>query len=73
MKNHPAALHGSGCLILGYGRCAKVLAEKLKGLSAEVTVCCRSEQQRAAAQASGAYCRTVGAPSKNHTGENIYL
>ncbi|MCH1984110.1 dipicolinate synthase [Ruminococcus sp. OA3] len=53
MKNHPAALHGSGCLILGYGRCAKVLAEKLKGLSAEVTVCCRNEQQRAAAQASG--------------------
>ena len=53
MKNHPAALHGSGCLILGYGRCAKVLAEKLKGLSAEVTVCCRNEQQRAEAQASG--------------------
>lgn len=46
-------LHGSRSLVLGYGRCAKVLAQKLKCLDVHVTVCCRSEIQQALAQAFG--------------------
>lgn len=46
-------LHGSNCLVLGYGRCGKILAEKLKGLCAKVTVAARSEEALAFAQASG--------------------
>lgn len=37
-------LHGSECLVLGYGRCAKVLAQKLKGMDAKVTIAARSEE-----------------------------
>ncbi|MFT3984370.1 MAG: dipicolinate synthase subunit DpsA [Lachnospiraceae bacterium] len=46
-------LHGSSCLVMGYGRCARTLAEKLKGLDAIVTVAARSEAALAFAQASG--------------------
>jgi dipicolinate synthase subunit A len=46
-------LHGSCCLVLGYGRCAKVLAGKLKAMDAKVTVAARSEEALAYAQAAG--------------------
>lgn len=46
-------LHGSHCLVLGYGRCAKVLAGKLKGLDVKVTVAARSEEALAYAYAAG--------------------
>lgn len=46
-------LHGSNCLVLGYGRCAKVLAGKLKGLNAIVTVASRTEEALAYANAAG--------------------
>ncbi len=50
-------LHLSKTLVLGYGRCAKVLADKLKGLSAQVTVC--SEQAQELAYASSLGFRTL--------------
>ena len=46
-------LHGSKCLVLGYGRCAKVLAAKLKALDAHVLVAARSRESLALAEASG--------------------
>lgn len=46
-------LHGSNCLVLGYGRCAKVLAGKLKGLNAIVTVASRTDEALAYANAAG--------------------
>lgn len=46
-------LHGSHCLILGYGRCAKVLAGKLKALDAKVTIAARSPEALAYAEAAG--------------------
>lgn len=46
-------LHDSNCLVLGYGRCAKVLAQKLKGLDARVTVAARSKKALASAEAAG--------------------
>ncbi|WP_170311570.1 dipicolinate synthase subunit DpsA [Vallitalea okinawensis] len=38
MENTPFILTGTPCLVLGFGRCGKILAEKLKGLGAKVTV-----------------------------------
>lgn len=46
-------IHQSNCLLLGYGRCGKVLASKLKGLDARLTVAARSEDSLAYASASG--------------------
>ncbi|MBO5353114.1 MAG: dipicolinate synthase [Lachnospiraceae bacterium] len=46
-------LHLSKTLVLGYGRCAKVLADKLKGLSAQVTVCSEQPQELAYAHSLG--------------------
>lgn len=53
ISSHPANLHGSKALIFGYGRCAKVLSEKLKGLNVKVTVCARREEALAEAEAFG--------------------
>ncbi|MCM1183037.1 MAG: dipicolinate synthase [Roseburia sp.] len=46
-------LHQSDTLVLGYGRCGKVLADKLRGLSARVTVCTNDRQELALAAALG--------------------
>lgn len=53
IKESDRNLHGSNSLVLGYGRCAKVLADKLKGLGAIVTVAARSKEALAYAQAAG--------------------
>ncbi len=53
MLHKPTQLHQSPVLILGYGRCGKVLAHKLKGLSAYVTVCCASPIELASALSLG--------------------
>lgn len=50
---YPGNIHGSNCLVLGFGRCGKVLAEKLKGLSAKVTVCIRKDSDAAWAKSLG--------------------
>lgn len=46
-------LHGSSCLVLGYGRCGRILAEKLKGLAVRVAVAARSEEALAFTEAAG--------------------
>lgn len=53
IKNHPVNLHGSRVLLLGYGTCGKILAQKLKGICADVTVCARSKAARMEAAAFG--------------------
>lgn len=53
MELKPVNLHGSRCLVLGYGRCGKVLAQKLKGMDAEVLVCARSDRARSESEAMG--------------------
>ena len=49
----PLQIQGSQCLVLGFGRCGSVLAEKLKLWSAEVTAAARSKAQRALAETFG--------------------
>lgn len=54
---HPSNLHGADILVIGYGRCGKTLAGKLRGLSAAVTVCARSQEERMHAVVQG--CRAM--------------
>lgn len=53
ISHFPDNIHGTETLLLGYGTCAKVLADKLKALSAKVTVCARSPHARAEAVSMG--------------------
>lgn len=46
-------LHCSKVLVLGYGRCGRVLADKLRGLNARVTVCSADPQELALADSMG--------------------
>lgn len=47
------SIHGSRCLVVGYGRCGEVLADKLGALKAGVTVMERKADKRAKAQGFG--------------------
>lgn len=53
MLHKDTNIHKSKSLVLGYGRCGKALSEKLKGLSADVTVCGNSQTELALAEALG--------------------
>lgn len=53
MNKFEGTIAGSRCLITGYGRIGKVLAEMLKNLKAEVTVSARNPSDMAFAQAFG--------------------
>ncbi len=53
IKISPVNLHNHACLVLGYGRCAKILADKLKGLSMQVTIGARNADQLAMAESYG--------------------
>lgn len=46
-------LHGSKVLVLGFGKCGKTLALKLKGLNADVFVCARREEDLSLAKSFG--------------------
>lgn len=46
-------LHKSSVLVMGYGRCGRVLSDKLKGLSAHVTVCSQNPRELALADSLG--------------------
>lgn len=43
MELLPITLWNSRCLVIGFGRIGKVLAHRLRGLGAEVTVCARKD------------------------------
>lgn len=53
IQRSPIVLHQNRCLILGFGKCAQVLAQKLKGLSAIVSVAARSGTALSLAAAYG--------------------
>lgn len=58
MLASPITLHKSKCLVLGYGRCGKVLADRLLGMKAMVTVSDRKVESCALAGAYG--CESIG-------------
>ena len=51
--NSPVNMHSSKCLVLGFGRCGKLIANKLKNLCKTVAICTRNENDRALADAYG--------------------
>lgn len=53
LQHQKTNIHGSQSLVLGYGRCGRVLAQKLKGLDAKVSVCSQSEEELAYADSFG--------------------
>lgn len=46
-------LHKSNCLVTGFGRCGTIIADRLKGMHAYVTVCTESETELALASSLG--------------------
>ena len=44
MKEYEGTIHGSKCLVVGFGRIGKVLSKMLDGLGAEVVVAARKKQ-----------------------------
>lgn len=65
IKRSNINLHGSNGLVLGYGRCAKILAQKLKGLDMNVTVAARKPEALAYASAYGMTAITLSAALNN--------
>lgn len=53
LQHQKTNIHGSKSLVLGYGRCGRVLADKLKGLGAGLTVCSRCKVELACADTVG--------------------
>lgn len=58
-------LHNSECMVLGYGKCAKTLANKLKGFGANVTVVARNPMDLTTASSLGHSTMNI-ASLKNH-------
>lgn len=58
MKESERTIFGSKCLVIGYGRCGKMLAKDLNGLGARVTVTYRKE-------GDGAYIESWGMTALN--------
>lgn len=53
LKHWPENLLGCPCLVLGYGKCGRLLALRLKQFGAEVTVYARRKEVRVQAQTEG--------------------
>lgn len=53
VSQSPRGLLGASCLVIGYGRIGKLLAQRLRAFAARVTVAARKDADLAAAEASG--------------------
>ncbi|OON99909.1 MAG: hypothetical protein ATN35_10215 [Epulopiscium sp. Nele67-Bin004] len=53
MEHSEITLNDSKCLVLGFGRCGKILAHKLKGLGADVAIEARKPSDLAFIEAYG--------------------
>ncbi len=65
LKSGCVSIHGSNSLVVGYGRCGEVLAEKLAALKANVTVMDRKEEKRARAETYGCQAVDFTMPATN--------
>lgn len=72
LKNKETNIHGSKSLVLGYGRCGRVLCDKLKGMGACVTLCSRDSIELAMANTYGLDCIPLE-QLENHLGEYEYI
>lgn len=53
ISHSPWNLHGNSCLVMGYGRCGSVLAQRLKGMESHVTISARDLIKIAQAETRG--------------------
>lgn len=53
MEESVYTIDHAACLVLGFGKCGKALAQRLQGLHGKVTVCTRSEEDLAYAASCG--------------------
>lgn len=53
IMSHPGFIYGSRCLIVGYGKCGKTIADRVAALGASVTVCARRVEIRIEAMTKG--------------------
>ncbi|MDE6850953.1 MAG: hypothetical protein K2J67_00480 [Lachnospiraceae bacterium] len=53
ITHSPWNLHGSNCLVMGYGRCGSVLADRLAGMGCHVTISARDIVKIAQAETYG--------------------
>ena len=53
IANKDTNIHSSNTLVLGYGKCAKTLAAKLKGIGANVTIAARNKNDLKLAESVG--------------------
>lgn len=60
MERLPITLWKARCLVVGFGRIGRVLADRLAGLHAHVRVAARSAESRALAEALGYSCEHTG-------------
>lgn len=51
----PMNFYKNHSVVLGYGKCGSVLADRLKGMHSQVTVCARNEKARTEAEVLGFY------------------
>lgn len=65
--NSPINLHGSNCLVAGYGKCGRAISSRLKALNCNTTVFARNPSQLAAAEENG--CLALHLSNLN---DNIY-
>lgn len=73
LQNKETNIHGSDTLVLGYGRCGRVLSNKLRGMGAKVTVCSRSPVELACAETCGYRVLPIGKLEDGiHVFEYIY-
>ena len=73
MEHLPITLHGSRCLVIGYGRIGKQLSARLKALGAEVTVAARRAADRAFIRASDLGSDTTGVYTKGLEGYDLIV
>jgi len=69
--HQPVNIHNNRCLILGYGRCAKTLANKLEGLKADITIAARRKEALAEAGTYGYKILELDRLSKNVKGYTL--
>ena len=60
MENLPITIHACRALIIGYGRIGRVLADRLRGLGAFVSVAARRYEQLAWAETDGCTAQRLG-------------
>lgn len=60
MENMPITIHACRALVIGYGRIGRILADRLRGLGAFVTVAARRYEQLAWAETDGCTAQRLG-------------